>query len=114
MKKLVSVLLAAGLVASMTACGGGDKKESAAAPAETTAAAAETTKADEKETEKVTEAVTEAAKDLADAGEISVLYYTYGDTYISSVRSALDAALDKAGIKYQDYDSNNRDRKSVV
>ena len=33
MKKLVSVLLAAGLVASMTACGGGDKKESAAAPA---------------------------------------------------------------------------------
>ena len=85
MKKLVSVLLAAGLVASMTACGGGDKKESAAAPAETTAAAAETTKADEKETEKVTEAVTEAAKDLADAGEISVLYYTYGDTYISSV-----------------------------
>ena len=44
MKKLVSVLLAAGLVASMTACGGGDKKESAAAPAETTAAAAETTK----------------------------------------------------------------------
>lgn len=107
MKKLVSVLLAAGLVASMTACGGGDKKESAAAPAETTAAAAETTKADEKETEKVTEAVTEAAKDLADAGEISVLYYTYGDTYISSVRSALDAALDKAGIKYQDYDSNN-------
>lgn len=32
MKKLVSVLLAAGLVASMTACGGGDKKESAAAP----------------------------------------------------------------------------------
>lgn len=107
MKKLVSVLLAAGLVASMTACGGGDKKESAAAPAETTAAATETTKADEKETEKVTEAVTEAAKDLADAGEISVLYYTYGDTYISSVRSALDAALDKAGIKYQDYDSNN-------
>ena len=44
MKKFVSVLLAAGLVASMTACGGGDKKESAAAPAETTAAAAETTK----------------------------------------------------------------------
>ena len=95
MKKLVSVLLAAGLVASMTACGGGDKKESAAAPAETTAAAAETTKADEKETEKVTEAVTEAAKDLADAGEISVLYYTYGDTYISSV-NLVDSGSDDA------------------
>ena len=40
-------------------------------------------------------------------GEVSVFYYTYGDTYISSVRSALDAALEEAGIKYQDYDSNN-------
>lgn len=37
----------------------------------------------------------------------SLGYYTYGDTYISSVRSALDAALDSAGIAYQDYDSNN-------
>lgn len=100
MKKLVSVLLAAGLVASLAACGNGTSETTAAAaPAETTAAeaAADTTAA----------AVTEAAASLADAGEISVMYYTYGDTYISSVRSALDAALDAAGIKYQDYDSNN-------
>lgn len=40
-------------------------------------------------------------------GTVSVFYYTYSDTYISSVRSALDAALDGAGIEYQDYDSNN-------
>lgn len=40
-------------------------------------------------------------------GSVAVFYYTYGDTYISSVRAALDAALDEAGIKYQDYDSNN-------
>ena len=38
---------------------------------------------------------------------MAVFYYTYGDTYISSVRAALDSALDAAGIKYQDYDSNN-------
>ncbi len=40
-------------------------------------------------------------------GTVSVFYYTYSDTYISSVRSALDAAFDEAGIEYQDYDSNN-------
>jgi methyl-galactoside transport system substrate-binding protein len=38
---------------------------------------------------------------------VAVFYYTYGDTYISSVRTALDAALTSAGIAYQDYDSNN-------
>ncbi len=40
-------------------------------------------------------------------GKVAVFYYTYGDTYIASVRTALDAAFEKAGIDYQDYDSNN-------
>ena len=39
-------------------------------------------------------------------GEISVFYYTYSDTYISSVRSAMDKLLDEAGLKYQNYDAN--------
>ena len=38
--------------------------------------------------------------------DVHVFYYTYSDTYISSVRSSLDNALDKAGISYQDYDGN--------
>ena len=38
-------------------------------------------------------------------GEISVLYYTYSDTYISSVRSQMDAYLDKAGLKHHNYDA---------
>ena len=38
--------------------------------------------------------------------DVHVFYYTYSDTYISSVRSALDKALDGAGIAYQDYDGN--------
>ena len=42
-----------------------------------------------------------------DAADVHVFYYTYSDTYISTVRSALDAELDKAGISYQDHDSNN-------
>lgn len=40
-------------------------------------------------------------------GETSVFYYTYGDTYISSVRAALDKDLSDAGITYVDYDANN-------
>ena len=40
------------------------------------------------------------------AGEISVFYYTYSDTYISSVRAALDKALKNAGYKFNDYDAN--------
>ena len=39
--------------------------------------------------------------------DVHVFYYTYSDTYISTVRSALDAKLRDAGISFQDYDSNN-------
>ena len=39
--------------------------------------------------------------------DATVLYYAYSDTYISSVRTALDADLEAAGITYTDYDSNN-------
>jgi len=41
-----------------------------------------------------------------DVGDVHVFYYTYSDTYISSVRSALGSALKASGISYQDYDSN--------
>ncbi len=39
-------------------------------------------------------------------GEVSVFYYTYSDTYISSVRSSMDKLLGDAGLKYQNYDAN--------
>lgn len=39
--------------------------------------------------------------------DVHVFYYTYSDTYISTVRSALDKRLKDAGIKYQDHDANN-------
>lgn len=97
-RKVMALTMASTMAVSLTACGGGKAEETTAAPAaaETTAAAAAESK---------TEAATEAPAALD--GEVSVFYYTYGDTYISSVRSALDAALEAAGIKYQDYDSNN-------
>lgn len=40
-------------------------------------------------------------------GEVSVLYYTFSDTYISGVRSALDKILSDAGLNYNDYDANS-------
>ena len=39
-------------------------------------------------------------------GEVAVFWYTFGDTYLSSVRAALNTALTNAGVNYQDYDAN--------
>lgn len=53
------------------------------------------------------EAAVEAAPAEVKAdGEISVFWYTFGDVYLSSVRAALDSALDATGLKYQNYDAN--------
>ena len=38
---------------------------------------------------------------------VGVFYYTYDDTYISSVRAALDAELTGMGVKYTNYDCKN-------
>ena len=40
-------------------------------------------------------------------GEISVFYYTYSDTYISTVRAAIDKMLKAAGLEYNNYDANS-------
>ena len=48
-----------------------------------------------------------ACSGRAGGADVHVFYYTYSDTYISTVRSALDKALSTAGVKYQDHDSNN-------
>ena len=45
--------------------------------------------------------------DAKAGGEVAVFWYTFGDTYLSSVRAAMNEAFDAAGIKYQDYDANN-------
>ena len=40
-------------------------------------------------------------------GEVAVFWYTYGDTYLSSVRAAMEEDLKAAGVNYQFYDGNN-------
>ena len=90
LKKLSALLLSGCMLLSLAACGG---STSSAAPADNGSAATST--------------AAEGAGDAATAeGEVSVFYYTYADTYISSVRTALDAQLTAAGVNYQDYDSN--------
>ena len=41
-----------------------------------------------------------------EGGEIAIFWYTFGDTYLSSVRSAMNEALEASGTKYHDYDAN--------
>lgn len=101
-RKTAAVALAAMMAFSVTGCGGGAKETTAVAAADTTAAGSEA--------EKVSEAVTEAAKEEGKKIEdmtVGVFYYTYSDTYISSVRTALDESLKAAGIDFQDYDANS-------
>lgn len=101
-RKTAAVALAAMMAFSVTGCGGGAKETTAAAAADTTVAGSEA--------EKVSEAVTEAAKEEGKKIEdmtVGVFYYTYSDTYISSVRTALDESLKAAGIDFQDYDANS-------
>ena len=86
MKKILALLLALCMVFALAACGSSEASTpategSAAAPAEGDATAA--------------------------GGEVSIFYYTFGDTYLSSVRAAMQSALDAAGVKYTEYDSNN-------
>lgn len=107
-KKFLCTLLSVSMIATLSACGGKDNstatntnttttENTAAAPAEDT-----TTPAENTENKDAAPAETTSRE-----GSVAVFYYTYGDTYISSVRAALDSALDSAGIQYQDYDSNN-------
>ena len=39
--------------------------------------------------------------------DVSVFYYTYSDTYISSVRAEMDQMWKKAGLEYHNYDANS-------
>ena len=110
-KKVIAGLLGTAMVASLLAgCGSSNNtKDTTADTTAATEAAADTT-ADTAAADAETEAqsVADAAGDVdLSNADVAVMYYTYGDTYIASVRTALDAKLDELGVKYQDYDANN-------
>ena len=93
MKKILALVLALVMAFSLAACGGTETTEPTAAAAAEGDAVAETTVV--------------AAEAAGVDGEVAIFWYTFGDTYLSSVRAAMNAAWDAAGIKYQDYDANN-------
>lgn len=102
-KKVLALVMTAAMVMGLAACGGSAQSTgNSAAPAETEAAASTAAG----EAESVAEAVSEAAEKVEDLN-VGVFYYTYSDTYITSVRTALDKALTDAGITFQNFDGNS-------
>ena len=94
MKKILALVLSLAMVFALVACGGGNSSSgdtgSTGTPAATTggssAAPAATTGGDTK---------------------VGVFWYAFSDAYLSTVRAALNAELNAAGIEYQDFDGNN-------
>ena len=107
LKKIIALALASCMVLSLAACGGKADTASGTAANEPETKTEDAAAANEQEADSADADAGEAEAPAAVEGDVSVFYYTYGDTYISSVRTALDASLEAAGIPYQDYDSNN-------
>lgn len=107
LKKIMALALASCMVLSLAACGGKADTASGTAANEPETKTEDAAAANEQEADSADADAGEAKAPAAVEGDVSVFYYTYGDTYISSVRTALDASLEAAGIPYQDYDSNN-------
>ena len=85
MKKFLALALSLMMAFSLVACGSGNTPAASAGSATGSA---------------------EGSAAVSDAN-VGVFYYSFSDTYISSVRTALDAQLEAAGLKYQDYDGNS-------
>ena len=96
MKKLLALLLVLVMVVALVACGGNDNETEA--PTDASQPASDATE----NNDNTDNSDTSVGTDL----KVAVFYYTYSDTYISSVRTALDAQLDALGVTYQDFDSN--------
>lgn len=93
MKKILALVMALALVMTLAACGG-NSGGSQPSGGDTQQSAPSNTPSD-------------AGGDTGSASKVAVFYYNYSDTYISSVRTALDAALSGAGVDFQNYDGNN-------
>ena len=100
MKKLIALLLALVMVLALVACGAKTEEPAAEEPAAEEPAAETPAEGPAAE-----EPAAESAGDVSELN-VGVFYYSFADTYISSVRTALDAQWDTLGIAYQDYDGN--------
>ena len=100
MKKIIALLLALVLALSMVACASTKTDDGKANTDANTNADANTTTN--------TNADANADANTTDSAlRVGVFYYTFADTYISSVRNALDAELTNLGVTFNNFDGNN-------
>lgn len=105
MKKLVSVSLAAAMVASMTACGSNNTAETtAAAAAETTAAAGETSAAAESAT-----AADGASFKIGVTGPLTGAAAAYGNAVVNGAKLAADEINAAGGVNGYTFEINGQD-----
>ena len=105
MKKLVSVSLAAAMVASMTACGSNNTAETtAAAAAETTAAAGETSAAAESQT-----AADGASFQIGVTGPLTGAAAAYGNAVVNGAKLAADEINAAGGVNGYTFEVNGQD-----
>ena len=102
MKKILALVLALVMLVAMVACASKDTTADKS-PADTTPA--DTTPADTT-TEDTTPADTSADTEASEL-KVGVFYYTFADTYIASVRTAMDAELTNLGVSFNNFDGNN-------
>ena len=98
-KKLMALLLCVAMTAALVGCGA---KEEAATSGEAT-------------TEATTEAATEETAEETATSDVkaSVFWYEESDVYLSSVRTALNAELEAAGIAYDNQFAANDQAKQI-
>lgn len=106
MKKLVSVSLAAAMVASMTACGSNNTAETTAvaAAAETTAAAGETSAAAESQT-----AADGASFKIGVTGPLTGAAAAYGNAVVNGAKLAADEINAAGGVNGYTFEVNGQD-----
>lgn len=106
MKKLVSVSLAAAMVASMTACGSNNTAETtaAAAAAETTVAAGETSAAAESQT-----AADGASFKIGVTGPLTGAAAAYGNAVVNGAKLAADEINAAGGVNGYTFEINGQD-----
>ncbi|MBQ9647493.1 MAG: substrate-binding domain-containing protein [Oscillospiraceae bacterium] len=93
MKKVLALVLSLAMVFALVACGSSGSGSSAGSSTGSTPAATESTGS----------APAASGSDT----KVGVFWYAFSDAYLSTVRAALNAELNAAGVEYQDFDGNN-------
>ena len=110
MKKILALLLAVVMVFAMAACASKTTDTPAGSDTAADTTATDTT-ADNTATDTAADntAADTTGDSTADASalKVGVFYYNFADTYIASVRTALDAELNGLGVTFNNFDGNN-------